>query len=49
MGVFIYALTLEPPGFTIYLKQPVGKMYPLLEWTDFQGTMTNKGVITIAT
>ena len=35
------ALTVEPPGFAIYLKQPMGKIYPPLEHTDFQGTMTN--------
>ena len=34
-------LTLEPPGVAVqpYLKPPTGKMYPLLECIDFQGTM----------
>ena len=38
-------LTLEPPGFAICLKQPTGKIYPLLESTDFQGTMINDTVV----
>ena len=31
------------PGFTIYPKQPMGKMY-FLKYTDFQGTVINNTV-----
>ena len=43
-NVFIQLLTLELPGFAIYLKQPTGKIYPLLEYYKIhvQGTMTMK-------
>ena len=30
---------LEPPGFALYLQEPTGQIYPLLEFTDFQGTI----------
>ena len=33
---------LEPSGFTTYL---MGKMYPLLECTDFQGSTINNDVV----
>ena len=39
------ALTLEPPGFALYLKQPTGKIYPQLECTDFQDSMLNNNVL----
>ena len=39
---FRCTLTLEWPG---YLKQPMGKIDPLLEYTDFQGTMINDNVV----
>ena len=38
-------LTLELLGFPTYLKQPTGKIYPLLEYTDFQGTVINNTVV----
>ena len=38
-------LTLELPGFTIYLKQPTDNIYQLLKYTDFQGTMINNTVV----
>ena len=41
----IMGLTLDPPGFAIYLKQPMDKIYPLLECTDFQESMLNNNVV----
>ena len=32
--LLVQTLTLELPEFAIYLKQPMGKMYPLLECTE---------------
>ena len=37
-----FILTQQPPGFAIYLKQPMGKIYPLLECADFQGENDKK-------
>ncbi len=40
-GNSAWQLTLEPPGIAVYLKQPTGKIYPLLECIDFQGIISN--------